>query len=245
MTGWGRWAVAAAALWMGVATAEAQGPSLFAPEGARAGLLAPVASAPGGGPSTFIGQDATGFFAPWPERVARPSRPDAASLSGGGSPVARLRDLIAAAEAGPAGYDAVQHGARIRPPAPPTRLTLGQIDDWIRATPGQPHAIGRYQFIPPTFRRLVAQLGLPPDTPFSPVVQDRMADILMVEAGLEKFLAGDIGRVAFMNRLARVWAGLPTSSGRSHYHGYAGNRATKSWADYQAAMMAIFPGVGA
>lgn len=245
MTDWWQWAVAMMAVWIGAVTAEAQGPSLFAPDGVRAGLLAPVSAAPGAGPSTFIGQDAAGFFAPWPDRVAAPVRRSAAPLQGGGGPVAQLRDLIAAAEAGPADYDAVQHGARIRPPAPPTRLTIGQIDDWIRATPGQPHAIGRYQFIPPTFRRLVQHLGLTPDTPFSPVVQDRMADILMVEAGLEKFLSGEIGRVAFMNRLARVWAGLPTSSGRSHYHGYAGNRATKTWAEYHAAMVSIFPGMGA
>ncbi|ROU02816.1 hypothetical protein EAT49_09990 [Histidinibacterium lentulum] len=217
--------------------AAAQGPSLFAAAGAvRSDSVAAA------GPSTFIGQDAAGFFAPWPDRAPAPLRQAAAPLSGGGGPVARLRDLIAAAEAGPAGYDAVQHGARIRPPAPPTRLTIGQIDDWIRATPGQPHAIGRYQFIPPTFRRLVRQLGLPRDAPFSPAVQDRMADILLVEAGLERFLAGEIGRVDFMNRLARVWAGLPTSSGRSHYHGYAGNRATKSWAEFHGAMTAIFPG---
>jgi hypothetical protein len=245
MTGWWHWAVALTAVWIGAVTAEAQGPSLFAAQDARAGLLEPVRGMGAGGPSTFIGQDAAGFFAPMPDRIAATPRPVVAPLSGGGGPVARLRDLIAAAEAGPAGYDAVQHGARIRPPAPPTRLTIGQIDDWIRATPGQPHAIGRYQFIPPTFRRLVAQLGLSRDTPFSPLVQDRMADILMVEAGLETFLSGEIGRVAFMNRLARVWAGLPTSSGRSHYHGYAGNRATKSWEEYHGAMVAIFPGLGA
>jgi len=246
MTDWRRcWRAAWIVLWFWATAGLAQGPSLFAAADAGAGRPPPGERVTVAGSSTFIGQDAAGFFAPWPERAAAPLRHAVAPLSGGHGPVARLRDLIAAAEAGPAGYDAVQHGARIRPAAPPTHLTIGQIDDWIRATPGQPHAIGRYQFIPPTFRRLVRHLGLPPDTPFSPAVQDRMADVLLHEAGLDRFLAGEIGRVAFMNQLARVWAGLPNSTGRSHYHGYAGNRATKSWEDYHGAMVAIFPGAGA
>ena len=90
-------------------------------------------------------------------------------------------------------------------------------------------------------RQLVRDLGLPPDTRFSPAVQDRMANRLMEQAGLAAFLAGRLGRQAFMNNLARVWAGLPNASGRSHYHGHAGNRAGMSWASYERAMQAIFP----
>lgn len=155
--------------------------------------------------------------------------------------MAYIRHVIAAAEAGAAGYDAVQHGARKRPPQRPTAMTIAQIYDWIDATPGQPHAIGRYQFIPSTLRRLVSKLGLHTDNRFSPQIQDQLADVLLVEAGLNAVKAGQIGRREFMGNLAKIWAGLPTSSGKSHYDGYAGNKATITWARFEAEMAKVFP----
>ena len=187
------------------------------------------------GPSLFAGRAVTGLFAPPdPNEVAALRN---VPLSGR---VARLRDLIAQAEAGSKGYDAVQYGATIKPPSHPTRLTVQQIYDWIDDTPGQPHAIGRYQFIPPTLRRLVRQAGVSPRTRFTPKVQDQLADILLAEAGLAPFLSGAMPRDAFMNNLAKIWAGLPNDTGRSHYHGYAGNKATMTWAHFDAQMVRIF-----
>lgn len=154
--------------------------------------------------------------------------------------IARLRDLIAEAEAGSMGYDAVQHGARIRPPRAPTTMTVGEIFDWIEATPGQPHAIGRYQFIPKTLEYLVALKEVPQTARFDPALQDMLADQLLEQAGLSEFLGGRMGQVPFMNAIAQVWAGLPTSSGRSYYHGYAGNKAVLSWGYYEAQMARIF-----
>ncbi|TQS73056.1 hypothetical protein ERN12_04595 [Rhodobacteraceae bacterium] len=153
-----------------------------------------------------------------------------------------LRHLIASAEAGAMGYDAVQYGARSRPPAQPTAMTLAQISNWITRTPGQPHAIGRYQFIPSTLWRLVKDQNIPMQARFSPQLQDRLADQLLREAGLEAAVRGELSRTGFMNNLAKIWAGLPNSSGRSHYHGYAGNKATMSWTEYTRAMSVIFPG---
>ena len=157
-----------------------------------------------------------------------------------GTRTSQLKALIAFAEAGPKGYNAVHHGATKPPPKAPTQLTLGDIDRWIRSTPGQPHAIGRYQFIPSTLRSLQRRLRLPPGTPFSPQVQDRMADLLLSDAGYAEFLKGRIGQKSFMNRLALIWAGLPRSNGRSAYHGYAGNRATISLAFYRREVSRIF-----
>lgn len=189
------------------------------------------------GPSLFAGRVETGMFAP-------PDAEELEKLRGypAADRVARLRTLIAQAEAGAKGYDAVQYGATIKPPADPTRLTIQQIYDWIDATPGQPHAIGRYQFIPPTLRRLVRQAGIDPRHRFSPRVQDRLADILLADAGLNRFLAGDLPRHMFMNNLAKIWAGLPNDTGKSHYHGYAGNKATMTWTHFDAQMAHIFPG---
>ncbi len=160
----------------------------------------------------------------------------------GGRVRARLRDLIARAEAGPAGYDAVQGGAHRPPPRRPTRMTLRDIFDWIDATPGQHHAVGRYQIIPATLRRLVARAGLDPGTRFGPAVQDRLADMLLEDAGLGAVHRGEMRPEVFRLNLAKVWAGLPTPSGRSYYHGVAGNRAVMGYAGYARAVDAILGG---
>ena len=210
------------------ATAEAEevrarGQSLFT---ASHGFFAPLAPrerhAPGGGTAT--GRIATAY----------------GPILGNDSHAEMIRHLIAHAEAGRDGYDAVQYGARRKPGRAPTEMTLGDIFAWIKATPGQPHAIGRYQFIPATLARLVTILDAGPHERFSPDLQDRLADILLQEAGLDAFRAGQMTRHGFMNNLAKIWAGLPTSSGRSHYHGYAGNAATMTWARFDTEMARIF-----
>ncbi|MFW8594369.1 hypothetical protein [Cribrihabitans neustonicus] len=154
----------------------------------------------------------------------------------------QLMTLIASAEAGHAGYDAVQYGATRRPARKPTEMTIGEIYAWIDATPGQPHAIGRYQLIPATLRRLVRHQGVSRGARFTPQLQDQLAHQLLEEAGYSDFLQGDMGRKTFMHNLAKIWAGLPTSSGKSYYHGYAGNQATLTWARFDAEMKRIFSG---
>ncbi len=204
-------------------------------DSARQPLIAPQTDATVKSASLFAGTSDEGLFAPAPHRTSN-------TPLTGNSAAARLRDLIALAEAGREGYDAVQHGARIRPPKPPTQMTLHEIDAWTRATPGQHHAIGRYQFIPPTLRRLTATLDLAPGTRFSPSVQDRLGDLLLAEAGLAGVQRGEITQDAFLLNLSRIWAGLPTTSGRSYYHGVAGNKATMSWDRYSRAVREILGG---
>jgi muramidase (phage lysozyme) len=205
-------------------------------QGARAPLLplptAPARSASAG--SLFSGER-VGLFAP----VAAAPLPTVGSRHGS-TEIARLLDLIAKAEAGRKGYDAVQYGARVKTPRSPTQMTIQDIYTWISDTPRQPHAIGRYQFIPKTLRRLVKAEKLPLTTRFSTDVQDRLALRLLNEAGLRRFQAGDLPRAAFMNNLAKIWAGLPTSSGRSHYHGFAGNKATMKRDYFDRQMRSIF-----
>lgn len=194
--------------------------------------------------SLFADRARGGFFAPLPPRPRNTGRNGGTEFGGpfipAGPEITMLRHLIASAEAGRAGYDAVQHAATRRPARRPTAMTLGEIYDWIEATPGQHHAIGRYQFIPATLRRLAAQTGAGRQARFTPALQDRFADLLLEEAGLSSFRAGQLSRHGFMNNLARIWAGLPTSSGRSYYEGYAGNSAVISWARFDAEMARIF-----
>ena len=210
---------------------------------ARAPLIvlqpaAPGIAARGSLGSLFAGRQGTSLFAPVPRLRTSPLGP---AGRGAGAQIASLRRLIGQAEAGSKGYDAVQHGAAVPPARRPTQLTLAEIYQWIDETPGQPHAIGRYQFIPETLRRLAARAGLDAQTVFSPDVQDRLANLLLDEAGLDAFSRGGIGRHAFMHNLAKIWAGLPTASGLSYYHGYAGNRATMTWAHFDLEMARIFP----
>ena len=174
-----------------------------------------------------------GFFAPFV-----PRGPLAERAVG---QIAQLLSLIAEAEAGPLGYDAVQYGATIKPPKAPTDMTLDEIFAWIDDTPGQPHAIGRYQFIPSTLGYLVEALEVPGTARFTPALQDRLAGVLLDQAGLEAFLAGALKREAFMEALAKIWAGLPVSTGKSYYQGYAGNKAVITWERFGAEMARIFP----
>jgi hypothetical protein len=196
------------------------------------------------GSSLFAGQE--GLFAPLPQHGADPGNGGTgggfAPLDPNASYIERLRHLIGHAESRRDGYDAINYGARRLPARRPTEMTLGEIYAWIAATPGQPHAIGRYQFIPSTLKRLARQIGAAPDERFSPRLQDRLADELFAEAGLAAFRDGVMGHRQFMNNLAKIWAGLPNSSGRSHYHGYAGNRATMTWASFESEIVRIFQG---
>jgi muramidase (phage lysozyme) len=155
---------------------------------------------------------------------------------------AALRDLIAAAEAGPKGYDAIHFSARDLPAKPPSQMTLAEIRDWIAATPGQQHAIGRYQVIPKTLEMLVARLALPDHARFDPALQDRLADSLIDDAGLGALMAGELDAAAFMDGLARIWAGLPLGNGQSAYQGVAGNRATIARAAFEARIAVILGG---
>ena len=192
--------------------------------------------------SLFIGNAKGGMLAPYPARV-QPARVVTPAIVGTAprSAVERLRNVIGRAESPRAGYDAVQHGARVKPRKPPTQMTLGEIYDWIAATRGQPHAIGRYQFIPATLRRVAARVGVGRDARFTPQLQDRLADVLLADAGLERFLDGRLSQQKFINNLAGIWAGLPTTNGRSKYHGYAGNRATISLAYFQSEISKMAP----
>ncbi|WP_299413435.1 hypothetical protein [uncultured Sulfitobacter sp.] len=189
--------------------------------------------------SLFIGREGASLFASRPK--AEPAMAVATGRTLGGTPVEVVRQIIEQAESRRDGYDAVQHGARIKPPRRPTQMTLGEIYKWIDDTPNQPHAIGRYQFIPPTLRRVARKIGASPQQRFSPRLQDQLADVLLAEAGYHDIQAGKITRRAFMNNLAKIWAGLPNDTGRSHYHGHAGNKASMTWAKFDAQMAQAFP----
>ena len=152
----------------------------------------------------------------------------------------QLFAVIAFAESPRRGYDAI-HGSATRLPAkPPTQLTIGQIKAWIKDTPGQHHAIGNFQIIPSTLLNLQRRLRLPDSAPFNRSTQDKMGALLVSDAGYERAITGSLSLSEFMDNLARIWAGLPLATGKSAYHGYAGNRATVTRSFFAKQIAGIF-----
>ena len=68
-------------------------------------------------------------------------------------------------------------------------------EQWIQQ--GRLHAVGRYQFIGPTLRGVVSELGIDPSTRFTPELQDRMA----LHLGRQN-----------VNNLPNTWIGLQNLS---------------------------------
>ncbi|RPE63168.1 hypothetical protein EDD53_2765 [Pacificibacter maritimus] len=213
-----------------------QNPSLM-PTQANLGFFAPLPPRPQPVATTVSARQPSVLPKPVSVVTAAMRTPYHAPKTGNG--VEQIRYIIGQAESRRHGYDAVQHGAKIKTPKPPTQMTLGEIYAWIDATPKQPHAIGRYQFIPKTLRRVVDQIGAPTTALFTPSLQDALADVLLEDAGLSAFQAGQMKRQTFMNNLAKIWAGLPNSTGKSHYHGFAGNKASITWKDFDLHMQKI------
>ena len=161
------------------------------------------------------------------------------SIDVSGTVEERLGALIEYAESNGSGYDAIHLSAKRLPKQPPTRMTMADIFDWIRSTPGQPHAIGRYQIIPSTLAELTGRLKVPLGTRFSPDVQDKFAAGLFRTAGLSEWLSGTVTDETFMDNLARIWAGLPLESGLSAYDGKSGNRATITREEFRQTLLQV------
>ena len=158
----------------------------------------------------------------------------------GATKLDQLFSLIASVEAPHLQYDAVHYQARTKPKSAPTLMTIGELFEWIEETPNQFHAIGRYQFIPDTLAYLADAEKLDRSQLFSKELQDQLALRLLNDAGWTKFQSREMSISAFMDRIARVWAGFPLESGKSAYDGVAGNRAVITRQEYETAMRAIF-----
>lgn len=152
----------------------------------------------------------------------------------------QLFAVIAFAEAPRRGYDAIHGSATRLPSKRPTQMTLGEIKMWIKDTPGQHHAIGNFQIIPSTLLNLQRRLGLPDSVQFTRATQNKMGALLVSDAGYRAAVSGALPLSDFMDNLARIWAGFPLASGKSAYHGYAGNRATVTRAFFAKQVTEIF-----
>jgi peptidoglycan hydrolase-like protein with peptidoglycan-binding domain len=88
-------------------------------------------------------------------------------------------------------------------------------------------AAGRYQIMHFNTINYAKKAGLDPTKDkFTAENQDKMGIVFLREAGLEDWLRGRIDDTRFLDRLSRIWAGLPSPSkgGQSFYGGVGLNK---------------------
>ncbi|WP_110753227.1 hypothetical protein [Phyllobacterium leguminum] len=104
-------------------------------------------------------------------------------------------------------------------------MTLDDIDYLQTAMLAHPKnklnssALGRYQIVRTTLRKLKSSLKLVSTTRFDASLQDRLACYLMAGRGFDRWLASNMTLDALIVALSKEWASLPTTSGRGYYYG--------------------------
>jgi len=149
-----------------------------------------------------------------------PSMLEAANNKAKGGFVASFLPFVREHEGGRFGYDSWfgrgTPGSPVAPPKNPTEMTITEVLEWQNThNPAGPAttAIGAYQIVDQpnarTLSGLVRRMGLTGDEVFTAELQDRMAVELLKRRGLDKFLAGELDKDSFANKVAREWASLP------------------------------------
>ena len=154
--------------------------------------------------------------------------PKVQQLQASNVPVAPILNLIGKTEGTDKGdgyNETLGYGAYTGGDVNLVGMTLGDIDRLQTQMLRHPNnrwnssAIGRYQIVRTTLRKLKKRMGATDDMVFDKNMQDRMAMELLKGRGLEDWQAGRMSDSKFINGLAKEWASLPNSSGRGHYKG--------------------------
>lgn len=134
---------------------------------------------------------------------------------------------------------------------PITEMTLDELvieqRRWVKNLRVASGAAGKYQIIRKTLLGLIAELGLPGSTKFTPDVQDRMGMALLRRRGFDAFIAGKMTLNAFALELAKEWASMPVlvdmqgasrqvKAGQSYYAGDGVNKALVTPAELRAVL---------
>lgn len=93
---------------------------------------------------------------------------------------------------------------------------------------GEPSsAVGRYQFVQRTLSGLIQRANIALTEYFTPILQDKLAYILLCDRGYLSWKASKISDEQFAHNLSCEWASLPDpyNDGKSHYDGVGPNRA--------------------
>lgn len=167
----------------------------------------------------------------------------------------KLLDFIGRAETGKTGrdaYDIIVFFKQDKLPKPLTEYTLSELLDaqktWAKNWRGS--AAGKYQIIRKTLLGLVAQMGIPGGTHFTPDVQDRFGFQLLTNRGWQAFASKQVTPNAFALQLAKEWASMPVLSttqgahrqverGESYYAGDGVNSAQKKADELEAILAEV------
>jgi len=167
----------------------------------------------------------------------------------------KLLDFIGRAEAGRTGrdaYDIIVFFKQDKLPKPLTEYTISELLDaqktWAKNWRGS--AAGKYQIIRKTLLGLVAQMGIPGGTHFTPDVQDRFGFQLLTNRGWQAFASRQVTPSAFALQLAKEWASMPVLSttqgahrqvnrGESYYAGDGVNSAQKKADELEAILSEV------
>jgi muramidase (phage lysozyme) len=114
-----------------------------------------------------------------------------------------------------------------------TGMTIAEVLDMQKQMIAQGHestAVGRYQYIRSTLAGTARQMGLDINKiKFDERTQDMLAThTLATSCGLDDWINGKLSDGDFMNKIAKVWASVPTTSGKSYYQGVGSNKAGTS-----------------
>ncbi len=150
-------------------------------------------------------------------------------------------DLAIAAEARKTNpYDSLVWGKGTPTHAELQNMTVAEVMDYQKGMKARGHrstAVGAYQTMAATLGEMVTQLDIDPNTTmFDQQTQDRIGAALMDRRGYKDHKAGKISADQFADNLAMEWAGFANRTGKSHYAGVNGNKATVSRADVMAAV---------
>jgi muramidase (phage lysozyme) len=139
-----------------------------------------------------------------------------------------LLDLIGKAEGtdpprGRGYNETLSYGAFTGGPVNLVGMTLAEIDQLQTQMLRHPRntwnssAIGRYQIVRTTLRRIRSQLGLSGSELYNEPMQNRLALFLLGSRGIDDYLDGNLTEDRMLLELAREWASFPTPQGRGYY----------------------------
>ncbi len=111
-----------------------------------------------------------------------------------------------------------------------TDMTIAEVLDMQKEMIAKGHestAVGRYQYIRKTLAGTAKQMNLDINKiKFDQLTQDMLAThTLATSCRLDDWINGTISDEQFLNNIAKVWASVPTSSGKSYYQGVGSNKA--------------------
>lgn len=133
-----------------------------------------------------------------------------------------LLDFIRKTEVGTEGregYDVIYSFRQNRLPKPITEMSVAELQAHQgKGWPAKSTASGGYQFMRATLADLRRELGLLDGQVFGADLQDRLGYHLLKRRGYGQYMAGDISRTEFGDRLAMEWASFPVLQNRKGAH---------------------------